>query len=107
MDKLINKCRRLLALTKTDMVREIMHQINWNQRLISIRGARGVGKTTLMLQYLKLNGCDCKQSLYISMDSVYFANHTLLDFVEQFYLLGGKQLLIDEVHKYPSWSREI
>ena len=107
MEKLINKCRRLLALTKTDMVREIMHQINWNQRLISIRGARGVGKTTLMLQYLKLNGCDCKQSLYISMDSVYFANHTLLDFVEQFYLLGGKQLLIDEVHKYPSWSREI
>ena len=107
MDKLINKCRRLLALVNTDVVRELMQQINWDQRLISIRGARGVGKTTLMLQYLKLNGCDCKRSLYISMDSVYFATHTLLEFVERFYQLGGKQLLIDEVHKYPSWSREI
>ena len=106
MDKLINKCRRLLALVNTDVVRELMQQINWDQRLISIRGARGVGKTTLMLQYLKLNGCDCKRSLYISMDSVYFATHTLLEFVEWFYQLGGKQLLIDEVHKYPSWSRE-
>ena len=77
MDKLINKCRRLLALVNTDVVRELMQQINWDQRLISIRGARGVGKTTLMLQYLKLNGCDCKRSLYISMDSVYFATHTL------------------------------
>ena len=99
MDKLINKCRRLLALVNTDVVRELMQQINWDQRLISIRGARGVGKTTLMLQYLKLNGCDCKRSLYISMDSVYFATHTLLEFVERFYQLGGKQLLIDEVHK--------
>ena len=107
MDKLINKCRRLLALVNTDVVRELMQQINWDQRLISIRGARGVGKTTLMLQYLKLNGCDCKRSLYISMDSVYFATHTLLEFVERFYQLGGKQLLIDEVHKYPSLSREI
>ena len=107
MDKLINKCRRLLALVNTNVVRELMQQINWDQRLISIRGARGVGKTTLMLQYLKLNGCDCKRSLYISMDSVYFATHTLLEFVERFYQLGGKQLLIDEVHKYPSWSREI
>ena len=107
MDKLINKCRRLLALVNTEVVRELMKQINWDQRLISIRGARGVGKTTLMLQYLKLNGCDCKRSLYISMDSVYFATHTLLEFVERFYQLGGKQLLIDEVHKYPSWSREI
>ena len=107
MDKLINKCRRLLALVNTDVVRELIQKINWDQRLISIRGARGVGKTTLMLQYLKLNGCDCKRSLYISMDSVYFATHTLLEFVERFYQLGGKQLLIDEVHKYPSWSREI
>ena len=65
METLINRCRRLIAATKTDCVRNIIQQINWNCRLISIRGARGVGKTTLMLQYLKLHNIDYKTMLYI------------------------------------------
>lgn len=107
MESLINKCRRLIAITKTDYVREIVHNINWNCRLISIRGARGVGKTTLMLQYLKQHNIDYKTMLYVSLDSNYFTRNSLLDFAEQFYMQGGKHLFIDEVHKYPGWSKEI
>ena len=58
METLVNRCRRLVAVTKTDYVRYIYNHINWNCRLLSIRGARGVGKTTLMLQYLKLHDID-------------------------------------------------
>lgn len=107
METLINRCRRLIAATKTDCVRSIIQQINWNCRLISIRGARGVGKTTLMLQYLKLHNIDYKTMLYISLDSNYFTRNNLLDFVETFYKQGGQHLFIDEVHKYPKWSNEI
>ena len=107
MEALISKCHRLIAVTKTDYVRDLARRINWDCRLISIRGARGVGKTTLMLQYLKLHGIDYKTMLYVSLDSNYFTRNTLLDFAEQFYQQGGKRLFIDEVHKYPGWSREI
>ena len=107
METLINKCRRLINLTRIDYVRSIIEEINWDCRLISIRGARGVGKTTLMLQYLKLHGIDYKSKLYVSLDSNYFTQISLLDFVERFYTQGGKHLFVDEVHKYPGWSNEI
>lgn len=107
MENLINRCRRLLNLTQTDHVREIINHINWNCRLIAIRGAKGVGKTTLMLQYLKLHGCDFKTTLYASADSAYFTRHTLLDFANEFYRKGGKHLFLDEVHKYAGWSNEV
>ena len=63
MDKLINKCRRLLALVNTEVVRELLQQINWDQRLISIRGARGVGKTTLMLHRDRKGDLSCRAAL--------------------------------------------
>lgn len=108
MEALIIRYKRLLAATRTTYVRSLMSTINWNSRLISIRGARGVGKTTLMLQYLKLNHRDdTKTALYASLDSVYFTQHTLIELAEQFYLKGGKQLFLDEVHKYPTWSQEL
>lgn len=107
MDTLITRCRRLISVTKTDFVRDIASRINWDCHLISIRGARGVGKTTLMLQYLKLHDIDYKSKLYVSLDSNYFTRHSLLDFVEKFYQQGGKHLFLDEVHKYPGWSNEI
>lgn len=107
METLINRNKRLIAHTNTDVVRSIMNDINWNSRLISIRGARGTGKTTLMLQYLKINGIDYRQKLYVSLDSGYFTQHSLLDFAEKFYIQGGKQLFLDEVHKYPTWSKEV
>lgn len=107
MEKLINRCRRLLLLTETKHVRGLMDEIHWGSRLIAIRGAKGVGKTTLMLQYLKMHNCDFKTSLYVSLDSSYFTQHTLEEFVEQFYSRGGQLLFVDEVHKYPMWSREL
>ena len=67
-----------------------------------------MGKTTLMLQYIKLNyPPGSRIALYCTLDSIYFSNHTLLELAEKFYLQGGKHLFLDEVHKYPTWSKEL
>ena len=98
MDTLIRRYKRLLTATSTTYIRSLMDTINWDNRLIAIRGARGVGKTTLMLQYLKLHYANDSQSaLYTSLDSLYFTQHTLSELAEQFYLKGGKCLFLDEV----------
>jgi len=108
MDSLFIKQERLLAQTSTHIIRELMNQIHWDNPLIAIRGSRGVGKTTLMLQYIKLNfQPGSREVLYCTLDSIYFSNHTLSELIERFYLQGGKQLFLDEVHKYPTWSKEI
>lgn len=108
MESLFIKQERLLAQTSIGIVRELMNKIHWNNRLIAIRGSRGVGKTTLMLQYIKLNyQPGSREVLYCTLDSIYFSNHTLLDFIDKFYLQGGKRLFLDEVHKYPTWSKEL
>ena len=108
METLFVKQDRLLSLTSTDIIRTLMSQINWDAQLIAIRGPRGVGKTTLMLQYIKLNyKAYHREVLYCTLDTVYFSNHTLLDLVDVFYKNGGKHLFLDEVHKYPTWSKEI
>lgn len=107
MEKIINRQMRLLNLTQVEHVRSIFYDINWDSRLIAIRGAKGVGKTTLMLQYIKMKGADAKRILYASLDSAYFTQHTLIDFAEDFYKKGGERLFLDEVHKYDNWSREI
>lgn len=108
METLFLKQERLLRLTSTKIVRLLMNRINWNAQLIAIRGPRGVGKTTLMLQYIKIHyALSDKEVLYCTLDSVYFSNHTLLELAENFYKNGGKHLFLDEVHKYPTWSKEI
>lgn len=108
METLFLKQERLLAQISTRIVRELMNQIHWDNRLIAIRGSRGVGKTTLMLQYIKLHyPAGSREVLYCSLDSIYFSNHNLLELVEAFYLQGGKHLFLDEVHKYPTWSKEL
>lgn len=108
MESLFQRQERLLLFTKTDIVRKAIDKINWNARLISIRGSRGVGKTTLMLQYIKLHyPAGSREALYCSLDNLYFSNHTLLELAEMFYLRGGRHLFFDEIHKYDSWSREI
>lgn len=85
-----------------------MNSIAWEKPLVSIRGSRGVGKTTLMRQYIRQKyGANAGEALYLVMDSMYFTNHTLLEVAERFHLVGGKHLFLDEVHKYPTWSKEI
>lgn len=108
MEQLFERKEQLLRLISLNFVRDIMNDINWNAQLICIRGARGVGKTTLMLQYIKKNyKAMSREVLFVSLDTVYFSNHSLLDLASDFYKNGGKHLFLDEVHKYPTWSREI
>jgi len=88
--------------------RYLWNKINWKNRLIAITGARGVGKTTMLLQHIKSNlmaGPD--EILYVSLDDLYFSKNTLVDLSGEFVKRGGKYLFFDEVHKYKNWSQEI
>lgn len=89
------------------IIRNRAREIDWNDRLIGILGARGTGKTTLMLQRLKAEYGFSREAMYITMDDIYFTSNQLSDFALQFRQQGGKILFIDEVHKYPDWAREI
>lgn len=108
METLYKKHRMFISQVDTNIIREITNQIHWQKPLVAIKGSRGVGKTTLMRQYIKQTyGISAGEALYCVMDSIYFTTHSLLDLAEQFYLMGGKHLFLDEVHKYPSWSKEL
>lgn len=106
MRTLIDRYRMLLEETSTDYVRDIHNSIDWNDHLIAIMGARGVGKTTLVLQHIKLHE-DINKTLFVYADDVWFSAHSLFDLAESFYKEGGKALYIDEIHKYNNWSQEI
>lgn len=106
MKQLIDSYRRLLKLTTTSFHRYIYHKVNWNGRLIGIVGARGVGKTTMMLQYIK-EQLDVSSTLYVSAEDFYFASHRLLELAEEFSKMGGKHLFIDEIHRYEGWATEL
>ena len=112
MDTLFRKSDRLLANTGTDIVREKMNEIHWNAKLVSIMGAKGVGKSTLIKQYLKQHfKPGDRRVLYCSADTVDFSTRTLVELAEEFAIRGGELLAIDEIHKYKpgttDWSREI
>ena len=108
METLFKKHRILISQVKLNIIREMMNTIAWEKQLVAIRGSRGVGKTTLMRQYIKQHyGTNAGEALYCVMDSLYFTNHTLLDLAERFRMMGGKHLFLDEVHKDPTWSKEI
>ena len=88
--------------------RMLMDEINWNDRMIGIKGTRGVGKTTFLLQYAKERfGANDRQCLYINMNNFYFQERGIADFAGDFYRGGGKVLLIDQVFKQPNWSGEL
>ncbi|MGV8094666.1 MAG: ATP-binding protein [Mangrovibacterium sp.] len=103
---LINKYRNLLNAVPTAFERSLSEKIDWNARAVCITGARGTGKSTLMLQYVKKN-LSAAESLYVSLDDLYFRQHTLTETAERFYMLGGRYLFLDEVHKYPGWEQEV
>ncbi|MCR5435331.1 MAG: AAA family ATPase [Bacteroidaceae bacterium] len=108
MERLFERHDAYLSIVSMGYVRNIMQQINWNARLIVIRGPKGVGKSTLMKQYIKSNfEAGDRHVLYCSADTNYFTTHSLLEVAEQFVKIGGQWLFIDEVHKYPRWSQEI
>lgn len=87
--------------------RYLMDQINWDNRLIGIKGARGTGKTTMLLQWLRKLAMPASKAAYFSLDDIYFTANSLVETGQEFHSKGGKILVLDEVHKYPGWSREI
>ena len=108
METLFRKHRILISQVSMDIVRETMQHIAWEKQLVALRGSRGVGKTTLMRQYVRQTyGVNAGEALYCVLDSLYFTNHSLLNLAEQFHMRGGRHLFLDEVHKYPTWSKEI
>lgn len=106
MDKLVQRFKALLANTDTQFLRYEHSMIDWNDRMKAVVGARGIGKTTLLLQHIKLN-LSLTESLYVSADDFYFSEYRLLEFAEDFHKMGGKYLFVDEIHKYPGWSKEM
>lgn len=108
METLFKKHRLLVSQVSMKVVRSMIDTVAWDKPLVAIRGSRGVGKTTLMRQYIRRRyGTTPGEALYCVMDSMYFTNHALLDMAERFHQMGGKHLFLDEVHKYPHWSKEI
>ncbi len=108
MDILFSKHDRLIANTSLHFVREIMNQIHWDNQLLSIQGAKGVGKSTLLKQFIKQNyEPGNREVLYCSADTIDFSRRTLVDLAGEFVMNGGKRLFIDEIHKYKGWSLEI
>ena len=88
--------------------RMLMDEIDWNDQLIGIKGTRGVGKTTLILQYAKEKfGANDRKCLYINMNNFYFQEKGISDFAGEFYRNGGRVLLIDQVFKQPNWSSDL
>ncbi|PLX02188.1 MAG: AAA family ATPase, partial [Marinilabiliales bacterium] len=106
MEQLNSIYKELLAKTSLSFKRYLLDEINWESRLIAITGARGTGKTTLMLQKIKIDRQDDK-SLYVSVDNIYFSNNSIFELAGTFYKYGGRFLYLDEVHKYKGWSQEI
>ena len=106
MNNLIKIYKKLLRETDTGFFRYLYGEIDWGNRIVGIRGPRGVGKTTLMLQRIKkdLNADD---ALYVNADDIYFSDHRLLSLAEQVVQRGIHYLFIDEIHKYKDWSKEL
>ena len=97
----------LVEHTNAPIRRNLMDEIDWNDRLIGIKGTRGVGKTTFLLQYAKEKFGNSRSCLYINMNNFYFSQYSLVRFAGEFVKRGGKVLLIDQMFKYPNWSEDL
>lgn len=107
MESIDERFLKKIDTTSLTFIRSMIDRISWEARLIGIKGPRGVGKTTLLLQYIKQNLPIDHTTLYVSLDNIWFAQNSLVDLVDDFVKRGGKYLFLDEVHKYPNWSIEI
>lgn len=108
MESFFRTHRYLVEHLQPSVRRELMDEINWDDRLIGIKGSRGVGKTTFLLDYAReYYGAENEKCLYVNLNHFYFTERTLFDFASEFYRRGGKVLLIDQVFKYPNWSKEL
>jgi len=97
----------LLEHLEVPVHRQLMEEIDWSHRLIGIKGARGVGKTTFLLDYAKKAFGFEKSCLYVNLNNLYFTGRTIVSFADEFRKTGGKTLILDQVFKYPDWSKEL
>ncbi len=104
LQSLFDTYHRKLSKVSLRFKRYLYSQINWKSRIISIKGQRGVGKTTMLLQHILENYDDIDRTLYASLDDLWFANHSLMDLVDWAYRHGIMRLYLDEVHRYEGWS---
>lgn len=94
----------LLQNTSTSFHRYLYNDIDWEERLVGVKGPKGVGKTTMLLQHIKEVFHNPDEALYVSLDNLWFTNHSLKDLVQYYYVHGGRHLFLDEVHYYPHWQ---
>jgi predicted AAA+ superfamily ATPase len=108
MEELVELSLRRIAGVSMKFVRNFMDRVQWESRLIGLRGARGTGKTTLLLQHIRQrHGDSLNRVLYVSLDNLWFSRNTLEDLASSFVKAGGTHLFLDEVHRYPEWPRVI
>ena len=106
MERLFEYSNKLISEADTSFTRYMYDEINWKSRMIGLIGPRGVGKTTLVLQYIKQN-LNPKETLYITAEDFYFVDNRITELVDTFVKFGGKNLFIDEIHKYKDWAKEL
>lgn len=107
MEWFIHKHSNLLKSKKGAISRGLELEVNWDSRLIGIKGVRGVGKTTFLLDHIRTRYGDSRDALYINLNNLYFTKRTLFSFADEFYKRGGKVLVFDQMNKYPTWSSEL
>lgn len=107
MDELYKYQEEILENISDRFFRGLYRTLNWDSRFLGINGLRGVGKTTILLQYLKFDAPDRNHTLYVTADHPWFYDSSLLELAQNFSKYGGTYLLIDEIHRYPNWSREL
>lgn len=102
------EAHKILVDASSDLInRELYHEIDWSQRLIGIKGFRGVGKTTFLLSYIRQQFGNSRDCLYVNLNDFYFAKRRIFSFADEFYKRGGKVLVLDQIHKYVEWSKEL
>ncbi len=104
---IIQTYHNFLSTVSLDYIRPLMTRIDWEDRLIEIKGSKGVGKTTLMLQHILQTFPNVDDTLYVSLDNLWFKSHSLKELADWFYMQGGRYLFLDEVHYYPHWQTAI
>ncbi|MFO7878684.1 MAG: AAA family ATPase [Bacteroidales bacterium] len=107
MNEIRQKFYNKLSESSLETIRDFTDTIDWKNRFIGIKGSRGVGKTTLILQHIKQEYESYEKVLYVSLDDLYFTENRLYDLASKFYLQGGRLLALDEVHRYKNWAMEL
>ena len=107
MEHFFETHKLLVSAVDTTIVRGLYNEIDWSERIIGIKGFRGVGKTTFLLNHIREKFGDSRDCLYVNLNDFYFSRRRIFSFADEFYKRGGKVLVLDQIHKYPDWSAEL